>query len=127
MAKQVEKTARVSQVAGKTIAELTAGREGGALQYVEFDYTFNELEKGDSIPEDEYPDADDILSLVNAKRNASARSKQQTKALDAENIETPSMSVKTPEGALANIVRSLVAQGRSKEEAEVAAKALLGM
>lgn len=126
---QTEKTASVSTVAGKTISELTVGREGGQLEKVTFKYIVQELEKGETIPEGEYPDADEILSLVNAKRNASARSKAQTKALEAENIEVPSQSVKTPEGALANIVRSLMAQNRfaTKEEAEVAAKALLGI
>lgn len=119
----VSKNASVSTVAGKTIAELTGGR----LQDVKFSYSFPQLAKGDTIPDDERPDEDEILSLVNAKRNAAARSKAQNKALEAENIEVPSLSVKTPEGALANIVRSLVAQGRTKEQAEAAAKALLGV
>ena len=123
MPKTVKKNASVSQVAGKTLTELT----GGKSDKLTFDYEYEEIQKGEEIPADEMLDADEILSVVNAKRNASARSKAQTATLTEANIEVPSMSVKTPEGAMANIVRSLVAQGRSKDDAEQAAKALLGL
>lgn len=123
MPKTVAKNASVSQVAGKTLAELTAGK----LEILKFGYDFEELQKGEAIPEDEKLDDDEIMSVVNAKRNAKARSKAQQAILDENNVEVPSMSVKTPEGALANIIRSLIAQGRSREEAETAAKTLLGM
>src|SRR5574339_287700 len=123
MSKTVKKNANVSQVAGKTLAELT----GGKLEKLSFDFEYEEIQKGEDIPQDEMPDADEILSFVNAKRSASARSKAQQKVLDDNNVEVASMSVKTPEGAFANIVRSLVAQGRTREDAEAAAKTLLGM
>lgn len=123
MAKEVQKNASVSQVGGKTLAELS----GGKIDTLRFEYSYSELQKGEEIPSDEILDEDEIRSVVNAKRNAAARSKAQQKTLDENNIEVPSMSVKTPEGAMANIVRSLVAQGRTKEDAEQAAKTLLGL
>lgn len=92
-----------------------------------FDYSFDRLVKGSGVPENEIPDEDELREFANAKRNASARSKKQQEVLEENGIETVSMSVKTPEGALANIVRSLIAQGRTREQAEAAAKAVLGI
>lgn len=90
---------------------------------IESTFSFEQLEKGDEIPAKEQPDADDILNMVNAKRNASARAKATTEALNAAGIEKPSTD--TPEYRRNQIIKALVANGQSQAEAEATALALI--
>jgi hypothetical protein len=90
-----------------------------------FDYTYDELEKGDEIPAKEMPDADDLITYVNAKRNASARSTAQTKILDANEIKKPDL--KDAAFRLASMVKVLMANGDDEETATATAKTLLKM
>lgn len=90
---------------------------------IEFQYSYEELQKGDEIPAKEMPDADDILGLVNAKRNASARAKAQTEAFNAAGIEKPSTD--TPEFRFSVLVKTLVANGTPQDVAETTAKTLI--
>ena len=112
MAKTVTKTATVSTAYGVQLATP-----------VKFNYEYEELVTGDEIPAKEVPDAEAILTLVNAKRNASARAKAQTAALDAEGIEKPSTD--TPEYRFNQMVKLLTANGQSQEAAEATAKTLI--
>lgn len=112
MAKIVTKKGSVSTAYGQTLATP-----------VEFEYQVNELQKGDEIPADEVPDADDILALVNSKRNASARAKAQNEALNAAGVEKPDTN--TPDFRYKQMVKLLTANGMPQEAAEASAKTLI--
>lgn len=58
---------------------------------ITFSYTYEELKKGDPVPEAEKPtDMEELITnYVNAKRNSNARAKAQTAALEAAGIEAP--------------------------------------
>jgi hypothetical protein len=114
MAKTISKSAKVETAYGQTLAEP-----------VSFNYTYEELQKGDAIPTDEQPDAADLLTYVNQKRNAAARSKAQNDALTNAGIVKPTLE--DPAVRLATMVKVLVAAGNSKETAEQIAKSALGM
>lgn len=88
---------------------------------VEFSYSYEELEKGDAIPAKEELDDDDKRSFVNARRNASARAAEQTKALDAAGIKKAELSA-NPQGQFNLIVKALVAAGNTVEQAETIAR-----
>lgn len=114
MAKEVQKSARVETAYGQTLAEP-----------ITFSYSYDELVKGETIPHDEMPDADDLRSYVNQKRNAKARSEAQNKALTDAGINKPTLE--SPEVRLATMVKVLVAAGNDKAEAERIARGALGM
>lgn len=114
MAKAVTKNAEVSKAYGTELPEA-----------VKFSYSYDELAKGDTIPAKEVPDEEDIRTLVNSKRNASARSKAQNEALRAAGIEAPTLE--DPNVQLKTMIKVLVAAGRSEADAEQVAKAALGM
>lgn len=111
--KTVKKTATVTTAYGNVLPEP-----------VKFNYSFEELELGDEIPEKEKLDADDIRQFVNQKRNSSARAAQQTKELDAAGISKPTLE--DPAEQLRQMVKVLVAAGKSQEVAEQIAKSALG-
>jgi len=114
MAKPIEKTATVETAYGQTLAEP-----------IRFSYSYEELQKGDTIPSDEMPDADDLRSYVNQKRNAAARSKAQNAALDNAGIKKPTLD--DPSVQFATMVKVLVASGKTAEQAEQIAKTALGV
>lgn len=114
MAKTVKKSARIETAYGQTLAEPLT-----------FSYEYEELGKSDAIPADEHPDADDLRSFVNQKRNAAARSKAQNEALTNAGISKPTLE--DPTVRLATMVKVLVAAGNSQEQAEQIAKGALGM
>lgn len=114
MPKTVNKSARVETAYGQTLAEP-----------ITFSYEYEELAKGESIPADEQPDAEDLRSYVNQKRNAKARSEAQNKALTDAGINKPTLE--SPEVRLATMVKVLVAAGNAKDEAERIARGALGM
>ena len=112
--KEINKSARVETAYGNTLAEP-----------ITFSYTYAELQKGDEIPAAEMPDADDIRSFVNQKRNAKARSAAQNEALSAAGIQKPTLE--DPEVQLKTMVKVLVAAGNTEEVAEQQARTMLGM
>lgn len=114
MPKTVNKSAKVETAYGQTLAEP-----------VTFSYSYEELVKGDEIPADEQPDADDLRSYVNQKRNATARSKAQNDALTAAGISKPTLE--DPNVQLSTMVKVLVAAGKSAQEADTIARATLGL
>ena len=92
---------------------------------IKFSYSFEELEKGDAIPEDEVLTEKDIRNVVNAKRNASERAKATNKALESAGIEKPTLE--DPTVRLKTMIKVLIAAGNSAEQAEQIAKSALGM
>lgn len=112
--KKVTKKATVTTAYGQALSEP-----------VEFLYEYEELVKGDAIPAKETPDEEDIRSLVNSKRNAAARSKFQSEALREAGINAPTLE--DAGFRLKQMVKVLIADGRSEAEAEQVAKAALGM
>jgi hypothetical protein len=117
MPKTVTKTASVSKVQGIELPE-----------ELTFTYSFEELVKGDAIPADEQLDDEDIRRAVNAKRNATERSKEQTKTVKASGFELPSQKISEPEVQVKTMVRALVASGKySQEQAETFARNTLGL
>lgn len=114
MAKTVDKRATVETAYGQTLAEP-----------VKFAYSYVELEKGDEIPADEMPGADDIRSYVNQKRNAAARSKAQNDALTNAGIVKPTLEDAAVR--FATMVKVLKAAGNTQDQAEQMAHQVLGV
>lgn len=103
--KTVKKTARVETAYGTTLDKPLT-----------FDYEYQELEANDTIPDKEQPDDKAIRSLVNGNRNAKARSSAQNAALQAAGIEKPTLE--DPKVQFAQMVKALVASGKSEEQAK---------
>lgn len=114
MPKTVNKSAKVETAYGQTLAEP-----------VTFSYSYEELVKGDEIPSKEVPDADDLRTYVNQKRNAAARSSAQNDALTKAGIQKPTLE--DPDVRLKTMVKVLVAAGNSESDAEQIARQALGM
>lgn len=114
MAKTTRKKATVTTAFGSPLGEA-----------VEFTYDYQELQKGDEIPPKEVLDEEDIRIAVNAKRNAAARSKAQSDAFKAANISAPTLE--DADFRLKQMVKVLIAAGRSEADAEQVAKSALGM
>jgi hypothetical protein len=114
MAKTVTKNAEISKAYGNDLPKP-----------LPFSYSFEELQKGDEIPADEQPDAEDIRNLVNSKRNAKARAAASNQALTEAGVQKPTLE--SPEFRLASMVKVLVAAGKSEAEATELAKTVLGM
>lgn len=112
--KNVTKRATVATAYGQTLAEP-----------ISFEYSFDELGPKDEIPAAEMPDADDLRSFVNQKRNAAARSKAQSEALSAAGINKPTLEDENVR--LATMVKVLVAAGNTRDAAEQIARQALGM
>lgn len=109
----VEKTSEVAKAYGQDLDTP-----------IKFSYKYEELEKYEDIPEKELPDNDEVLTMVNARRNASARAAAQTKALSDAGINKPTLD--DPKVQFTNIAKSLEAAGKSRDEARQTANALLG-
>lgn len=110
----------------KKSAEVKTVNGNPLPQPIGFNYEFPELEKGDVIPQDEYPDEDDIRQYVNTKRNSAARAKAQNEALTAAGISV-SQSLENPDFRLKQMIKLLVANGQEPAAAEAFAKQALGL
>lgn len=115
MAKQVIKTGSIETAYGTPVSP--------ALELV---YEFEQLADNLEVPADEVPTAKEILQLVNAKRNATARSKATTECLAKAGYEKPKTDLSLPEVQFKGMVRILMAAGKSQVDAEQMAKATLG-
>jgi len=108
-------------------AESAYGSElANAIKYT---YEVNMLQAVSEIPVEEQLSASDILQVVNNKRKASARQSAQLKAFDKAGIKAPKVDA-TAEGILVaakNTVKTLVATGKSADEAKQMAAALFGV
>ena len=114
MAKLVSKKAQVATAFGQTLPTP-----------IDFEYQYEELQKGDEIPADEQPDADDLRAYVNTKRNSAARAKAQNEALSNAGIVKPTLE--DPDVRLKSMVKILIANGMDETTATVTAKTALGM
>lgn len=114
MAVTQKKAAKVETAYGKPLPEP-----------ISFSYEYEELKKGDPIPDNEKPkDMDDlVLTWVNAKRNSAARAAAQTKALEAANIEAPKTD--SPEVVTRTTLKNLGFAGKTGQEAFEVAKMIL--
>ena len=96
-----------------------------------FSYKFEELEydaatkSGDEIPADEMPGQEGLISYVNQKRNATARSKAQAEVLEANGVKKPTKE--DPAFRLKTMIDMLVANGDDAVTAEATARQLLKM
>lgn len=91
-----------------------------------FTFSYEELVEGDTIPDDEVLTPADILAAVNQKRYAAARAKAQAELFAEHKITKPGV-LDTPEGQLANMVKTLVAAGQTQENAVKMAAQFLEM
>jgi hypothetical protein len=114
MPKTVTKKARVETAYGRQLDSP-----------IDFSYVYEELIDGDSIPAAEVLEPKDMRSFVNAKRNASARSTAQNKALSDAGIEKPTLE--DPAVRLAGMVKIFIANGENPTTAEQMARQALGM
>jgi len=113
MAKLVKKVAEVSKAFGEDLDTP-----------IRFSYEYEELQSGDEIPAKEALDADDMRKFVNARRNASARSKAQNEALSEAGIKAPELKDNV-DLQIKTIVKALVAAGNTPDVAEQMARQLL--
>lgn len=90
---------------------------------VKFEYSYEELSAYSEIPEKELPDEDEILTVVNAKRNASARAAAQTKALAAAGVSKPTLE--DPKVQFNTMVKVLMASGQDEPTARAFANEAL--
>lgn len=72
----------------------------------------------------EYPSDKDVLNFVNSRAKQNARAAATTAALEAAGIAKPTLE--SPEFRLKEMVKVLVASGKSEAEAEQIAKTVLG-
>jgi len=92
---------------------------------VSFSGEYEHLTDISEVPDKEKLSDEDILSVVNAKRKASARQKAMNDALTAAGIEKPTLE--DPQVQLATIIKALRAAGRSEEDAIQLAESTLGV
>lgn len=81
---------------------------------VSFSGSFEAVEKIDEIPDDEKLGPADIISVVNAKRKATARAAATTEALQAAGIEKPDPN--SPVVIQATMVKLLMKQHNISED-----------
>ncbi|MGV1006918.1 MAG: hypothetical protein ACOYEV_19630 [Candidatus Nanopelagicales bacterium] len=105
----------ISQAYGQTLSKS-----------IEFNGSYDAFENIEEVKaKNEFPSDDEIVSFVNARNKANARQKSMTAALDAAGIQKPTLE-NDADLRLKTMVKTLVASGKSQEEAESLAKTLLG-
>ena len=114
------KTATVSKAFGKNLDEF----EGVTTKSLEVSYSYTALQTLDEVPEDERLEDEDILAVINARRNAAARASAVNEALGALGIKAPALS--DYDKAVNGIVKSLVLMGTPEAEARQMAETMLG-
>lgn len=100
MAKMVTKRAEIGTAFGNTLEKP-----------IPFTFEYEELEKGDPIPAKEQLDENDILSVVNQRRAAAARSAATQAALKENGIERPTL-----EGNVDLQIKAMVKTLRASEK-----------
>jgi hypothetical protein len=91
---------------------------------IKFTYEAEIYEKFEEIPADKLPDNEAILSLVNQRVVAAARAAKTSELLTEAGITKPTLE--DPKVQFATMVKTLIASGRGREEADALAKQLLG-
>lgn len=113
--------ATVTKAFGQPVSTYVSG-----VNSLPFTFSYEELLEGDTIPDDEVLTPADILAAVNNKRYAAARAKAQAELFSQHKITKPGV-LDTPEGQLANMVKTLVAAGQTQENAVKMAAQFLEM
>jgi hypothetical protein len=97
---------------------------------IKFEGTFEAFENYQEIvAAKEELSNDELVKAINDKRKANARQKAMTAALDAAGIKKPVVDA-TPEGMLVaarNLVKDLIASGRSEADAKQTASTIYGV
>jgi hypothetical protein len=91
---------------------------------ITFSYSYASLTSMDEVPSDERPTEKQMLNLVNSLRNATARNKAQAVAFDNAGIKAP--SVDPAESRRKILLKILIAEGATVEQAEKMADNMLG-
>lgn len=92
---------------------------------IKFDGAFEAFDSLDEVKTaNEYPSNDELVTFVNNKRKANARQKAMNAALTAAGIEKPTLE--DPKVQYQQMVKVLLAAGKSEDDARQAANALLG-
>ena len=114
----------------KTFKATAESAYGNVLdKAVDYTYDVNMLQTIQEIPVEEALSASDILLVVNNKRKASARQAAMLVAFNAAGIKAPKVDAST-EGILfaaKQTVKTLVATGKSEDEAKQMASALFNV
>ncbi len=88
--------------------------------------TLSSVQETLGVPADEMLTVQDIVSTLNTARYAAERAKAQAESFKKHNITKPGV-LDTPEGQLANMVKTLVAAGQTQENAVKMAAQFLEM
>lgn len=118
---------------GKTMAQFTGKIEtfeGRTIPVLTYTAEFVKLEKGDTIPADEMPSADDIRDIVNNARKAAARTKAVNAALEAAGYTRKTANERLAESEdlqVATVAKVYIARGMSEADAIKQARATLGL
>jgi hypothetical protein len=93
---------------------------------LKFSGTFEAFENVDEVrAANEFPDDKEVVAWANGKRKASARQKSMNAVLESAGITKPTLE--DPQVQLAGMVKILVANGRSEEDAITLAETTLGV
>ncbi len=122
MAKTANANATTRKAFGKNLSEYSTD-EKPVPAVLETPYSFEELELTDVVPDDEKLSEQDILDVINARRNATARAAAVNKALGEYGITPPALT--DAEKAVNSIIRGLVLMGNSEADARSMAEAML--
>lgn len=114
----VTKTASVTKAFGKNLSEY-----GNVPAELNVDYSYEALGSVSEIPDSEKLSDDDILAVINARRNAAARAKAVNEKLAEFDIKPPAMS--TEEKAVNALVKGLQLLGHTEAEARAMAESML--
>ena len=110
-------------------AEAASAYGNELKEVINYEYTVNLVQTLAEVPAEEQPSAKDLVTLVNNKRKANERQKQMLIAFDKAGIKAPKVDA-TPDGILfaaKNTVKTLVATGKSEDEAKQMAAVLFGV
>lgn len=100
---------------------------GVAVNALDYEASFDEIQGYEFIPEKEMPSRKEILAFVNNKRKANARQQAVTDALDAAGVIKPTLETDV-DLQVAGMVRSMVASGKyTTDTATAKARAILGL
>ncbi len=113
------KTANTTKAFGKNLTDY----EGVTVSEINVPYNFTALQTLDEVPEDEKLEDEDILAVINARRNAAARANAVNKALADLGIKQPALT--DYDKAVNGIVRSLVLMGTPEADARQMAETML--
>ncbi len=117
---KTQNNATVRKAFGKLLPEFP---EYTGPAVIEVGYAVDELDSLDEVPEDEKLSDEDILGVINGRRNAAARAKAVNAKLAEYGITAPALS--TEEKAFNKVVSGLKMAGMSEDDARQMAEQVL--